>query len=190
MKKYLLLILLALFFSLPICEGADEFYVNPEASVTWTDTGGDELLDAGGLAADAVVMGSFSDLGSGAHAENFNIEVTIDGFDTAPVVGEAVDIWISTSNATTNFDGNPTTDPTTTAEGTMTTAQLDNSMRVGSLIVYSTTAGDELKTTFQNFSITSRYVSVIIHNNTADALLSTSDAHKIVLIPSSIQAQP
>ena len=188
MKKYLLLIALVLFFSIP-CEAQNKVYVAPETSITWTDTGGDELLDIGGQSAGAIDMGSFSDLGSGSHAELFNIEVTIDGFDTAPVVGETVDVYLSFSNATTNFDGNPTTDPTTSAEGTITVAQSKNTMAVGSLTVYSTTAGDELKATFQNVRITSRYVSVIVHNNTADALLSTSDAHKVILIPSPPEIQ-
>lgn len=189
MKKLLIVFVLMFLFCGSV-DAANKIYVAPEASITWTDTGGDELLDIGGQAADAIDMGSFADLGPGSHAESFNIEVTIDGFDTQPVVGKDVRLYLSFSNATTNFDGNPTTDPTTSAEGTITVAQAENNcLFVGSLIVYSTTAADELKTTFQNVIITSRYVAVIIHNGTADALLSTSDAHKIVLTPVPLEIQ-
>jgi len=161
---------------------ANKVYIAPETTITWLDTGGDLDCDLGGLAADGGQMGAYHDMGAASHAEQCEIELLIDGFDTAPVVGETVDLYLSFSNATTNFDGNPTTDPTTTAEGTMTTAQLKNCLFVGSVVVYSTTAGDELKSTFI-VRIPSRYVSPVVHNNTVDALLSTADAHSIKLTP-------
>jgi hypothetical protein len=162
----------------------NKLYINPETAIDWSDatTGGAELMDAGGLAADAVVMGSFLDRGAGAQPADYMYEVTIDGFDTAPVVGESVLFYLSFSNATTNFDGNPTTDPTTTAEGTMTTDQLRNVKLVDAASVYSTTAANELKVS-GIIHIPHRYVAPVLHNNTADALLSTSDAHKVVLTP-------
>ena len=176
----LAMLLFVLFLVVP-CQAVNKVYINPETAVVWTD-GGTEELDIGGQAADGIDMGSFLDLGSGARSEWYQVELLIDGFDTAPVVGESVDLYIAQSIATTNFDGNPTADPTTSAEGTITTAQATNTMFVGSVLVYSTTAGDELKATFI-VRLTSRYVSPIVHNNTADALLSTADAHSVTLTP-------
>lgn len=162
----------------------NKVYNNPETSRTWSDSGttSDELLDLGGLAANSVAMGSYWDRGAGARAMEYEFEMLIDGFDTAPVVGETVVLYFSQSNATTNFTGNPTTDPTDTAQGTMTLDQAKNTLLAGVATVYSTTAADELKVTGTVF-LTSRYISPVVHNNTADALLGTSDAHMITLTP-------
>lgn len=162
----------------------NKLYINPETAITWANSGGDELLDLGGTGggADGVVMGSFLDLGSAARSEFYMYELTIDGFDTAPVIGESVLLYLAFSNATTNFDGNPTTDPTTTAEGTMTTDQLRNVLLLDAASVYSTTAANELKIS-GTVRIPFRYVSPVVHNNTVDKLLSTSDAHTFILTP-------
>ena len=151
-------------------------------ATVWTDTGGDKLLDLGSLAADAVAMGAYLDLGASPRPTWHTFELLIDGFDTAPVVGETVLLYFSQSIATTNFDGNPTTDPTATVQGTITKDQLKNCLGPFIARVYSTTAGDELKITGK-VELLGRYVSPIVHNSTADALLGTSDAHKLTLIP-------
>lgn len=161
---------------------ANKIYIAPETVIEWLNTGGDLDMDLGGLAADGVQMGAYHDRGVNSQSHRWGFELLIDGFDTPPVVGESVDFYISQSVATTNFDGNPTTDPTPTAEGTMTVNQLKNTLYVASAIVYSTTAGDELKITGEVF-ITSRYFSPVIHNNTADTLLSTADAHSLKMWP-------
>lgn len=181
MKRIALFLVLTMLFCVP-AYAANKVYIAPETAIVWTDSGGDELLDLGGAAAGTSTMGSFADLGPSSRSEYYNFELLIDGFDTAPVVGESVDLYFSQSIATTNFDGNPTTDPTTSAEGTITIDQLKNCMFVGSAVVYSTTVTDELKST-GIVRLTSRYVSVVVHNNTADALESTSETHKVTLIP-------
>ncbi len=167
---------------------ANKVYINPETTITWLNTGGDLDMDLGGLAADAVQMGAYSDRGAAARAQDYAFELLIDGFDTVPVVGESVDLYFAQSNATTNFDGNPTTDPTAVAEGVMTTDQLKNTMFANSAIVYSTTAANKLKIT-GTVRLTSRYISPVVHNNTADALLSTADAHSLILTPIPIEIQ-
>ena len=159
------------------------------STTTWTDTGGDKLMDLGGLASDGLVMGAFLDLGASPRTTLYSFELTIDGFDTAPVVDEIVTLKFSMSNATTNFDGNPTTDPTTSAAGTITAAQSKNLQVFGGVAsVYSTTAGDELKIS-GIVELFGRYVSPVIENETADALLSTADAHTLILTPISQDIQ-
>lgn len=162
----------------------NKIYQAPETSITWTDatTGGDELLDMGGLAAGSLAMGSYYDRGAGSKAGKYRYQLIIDGFDTAPVVGETVSIYISQSDDGTNFDGQPTTAPTTTAEGTITADQVKNCLLVDTATVYSTTAGDELQVS-GIVELSGRYISPVPYNKTADALLSTSDAHKFILTP-------
>jgi hypothetical protein len=166
----------------------NKLYIAPETTIEWLNTGGDLDCDIGGLAANAVQMGAYHDMGAASHAEQCKIEMLIDGFDTQPVEGETVDLYLSFSDETTGFDGKPTTDPTASAEGTMTVAQLKNCLRVDSAVVVSTVAADVLKIT-AIVRIPARYVSPVVHNNTADALLSTADAHSIKLtkIPPEVQ---
>lgn len=169
---------------------ANLVYMLPETSFTWNNTGGGaaNLLDLGGLASGALAMGSFQDLGSGARSEIYQFEMFIDGFDTPPIVGETIVLYFSQSNSTTNFDGNPTTDPTVSAEGTITIDQAKNVTLAGIANVYSIVAGDKLKIT-GTVRLTSRYVSPVVHNNTSDALLSTADNHLITLTPIPPQIQ-
>ena len=159
-------------------------YQAVETARTWSDTGttSDELADLGSLASDGVVMGSYWDLGASPRADIYEVEMFIDGFDTAPVVGQIVELWIAQSNATTGFDGQPTTDPTDTVEGTMTIAQAENCTFACAARVYSTTAGDELQKR-ATVRLTGRYIAPVIINRTDDALLGTSDAHLITITP-------
>jgi len=163
---------------------ANKIYIAPETTITWTDTGGDELLDLGGLAAAGVAMGSFADLGAASRSEWYEAELFIDGWDSAPALGETVVLYFSQSNATTNFDGCPTTDPTTTAQGTMTADQIKNLGAPACIAtVYSTTPGLNIKARGV-IRLTGRYVSPVVQNNSAaDALLSTADAHTVKLTP-------
>ena len=55
-------------------------------------------------------------------------------------------------------------------------------MYLGSASVQTTTAADNLIISGL-VNIPFRYVSPVVHNNTADALLGTSDAHKFILTP-------
>ena len=161
-------------------------YQASETARTWSDTGttSDELMDLGGLVTDGVVMGSYHDLGASPRADLYEVELFIDGFDAAtpPVVGEVVELWFSQSNATTGFDGQPTTDPTDTVEGTMTIAQAENCTFACAVRVYSTTAADELQKR-ATIRLTGRYVSPVVINRTSDTLLGTSDAHMVTLTP-------
>ena len=169
---------------------ANEIYLVRGTPIVWTDSGGDEEMDLGGLAADATMGGSYYDRGASATNDEYEWELVIDGFDTAPVVGESVDLYVSGSNDTTNFDGQPTSLPTDTADTATgpTTDMLNNMHYVGSATVHSTTAADELIVR-GTCRITSRYFFPVIHNATADALLSSGDAHKLTMTPLYYQGQ-
>lgn len=168
----------------------NKVYVSPETARTWSDSGttSDELLDLGGLAADAVAMGSFWDRGAVPYSEWIEAEMLIDGFATAPVVGQGVVLYVAQSQATTGFDGAVSTDPTDTVEGTCTLNQAKNLLYVKAAVVYSTTAGDQLRVR-AIFRSAARYVSPVVHNDCADALKSVSDAHLITLRPIPPQVQ-
>ena len=155
---------------------ANKVYIAEETARTWTDTGGDYTLDLGSLAADAVRVGAQGDLGAAPRADQYQFKLVIDGFDTAPVVGETVDLYLAFSDGT-YVDGD-----VGTADAAGFTADLPNLMYAGSASVQTITAGDNLIISGL-VQITQRYVSPVIHNNTADALLGTADAHKFILTP-------
>jgi len=164
---------------------ASKSYQASETARTWSDSGtsSDELLDMGGLAASGgIACGSYWDLGASPRADTYEVELFIDGFDTAPVVGQIVECWITQSNATTGFDGQLTTDPGDATEGTATVAQAENCTHACAVRVYSTTAGDELQKR-QTVRLTGRYIAPIVINRTEDVLLSTSDAHMVTITP-------
>lgn len=154
----------------------NKVYIAPETALTWTDTGGDYTMDLGSLAAAAVRVGARGDLGAASRSEMYEWRVVIDGFATAPVVGESVDVYLSTSDGT-NEDGD-----VGTADAAGATADLPNLQYLGQAVVQTTTAGDQLIASGL-CRIGARYVSPVVHNNTADALNGTSDAHKFILTP-------
>ena len=155
---------------------ANKVYIQEETSKTWTDTGGDYALDLGSLAADGVRVGAQCDLGAAPRADQYIYKFVVDGFDTAPVVGKTVDLYLAYSDGTF-VDGD-----VGTSDAAGFTADLPNLMYVGSASVQTTTAADNLIISGL-VNIPFRYVSPVVHNNTADALLGTSDAHKFILTP-------
>ena len=156
----------------------NKIYNNPETTLTWTDTGGDNALDLGALAADAVRVGAQDDLGAAAKSSLYFWQLKIDGFDTAPVVGETIDVYLAYAHNTSSvIDGD-----VGASDAAGATVDLPNLHYIGSAVVQTTTAGDNLVIS-GIVEIRARYVSPVVHNNTVDALLSTSDAHTFTLTP-------
>lgn len=164
---------------------ANKIYVNQETAVVWTDSGGDYAMDMGGLAADAVRAGAQGDLGASPRASRYEWKLEIDGFDTAPVVGEELHIFLAFARDGDNtiIDG----DLGTTDAGSSTVV-LPNLLHIGTVTVQTTTAANELYIS-GIVEITARYVTPVVHNDTADALLSTADSHQFILIPSPPEVQ-
>lgn len=158
---------------------ANKVYINAETSIDWSDTGGDEIMDMA-LAANAGRVGEQRDLGSAARAEWYEWRLFLDGFDTAPVVGETVDLYFAQSDGT--YDDGPVTFQDASDSALASTNLLPNLFFAGSCTVRSTTAADNL-TASGVVRLTSRYVVPVVHNNTADALLSTADDHHLILTP-------
>lgn len=153
----------------------NKVYTQTETAQVFTDAGGDVVFDLGGLAADGVRVSAQLDLGAAPRADRYEWRLIIDGFDTAPVVGESCDCYLATSDGTY-------TDADVSGDGAGSVDDLPNLMYLGSAIVQTTTAGDDLVVSGV-VEIVARYVNAVVHNNTADALLSTADAHKFILTP-------
>jgi len=168
---------------------ANEIYLGRGTTIAWLNTAGDEQLDLGdgviGLA-DAVGVGSYHDFGAAPQPDEYEVVIDIDGFDTAPVVGETVDLYITESADASLWTGPEA--PADATDSTGATVRLPNLMYVGSAVVHTTTAGDNLTAKFV-FRSTARYIAPVVHNNTADALLITADAHRVNITPIYSQGQ-
>lgn len=158
---------------------ANLVYLKEQTAKTWTDTGGDYALDLGSLAAAAVRAGGEGDLGASPRARHYRWTLVIDGFDTAPVIGESVDLYLAFSHDATQATRDGDLSGT---DGASSTVVLPNLLFLGSVVVQTTTAADEIITSGL-VEIGHRYVTPVVHNNTTDALLGTSDAHKFILVP-------
>ena len=142
----------------------------------------DEELDLGGADGDAgdVCVGSYRDFGATPRAVDYRLDIFIDGFETAPVVGEQIDVYISESSDGSVFTGPET--PADTADSTGSTARLPNLLGPFPATVWSTTAGNNIVVSYE-FRTSARYLAPVVHNNTADDLLATADAHTITITP-------
>lgn len=162
---------------------ASKSYQASETSTTWTDTGGDKLLDIGGITNDAVKVGAYLDLGASPRADMYEVVVLIDGFSSNPTVDRVLEIYFTESLATTGFDGQLTTDPTASAHGSATIDQIRlNCRRLGEIKTYSTVSTDVLQKRFVT-KLSGRYVSPIVLNKSGTALASSSETHSVILTP-------
>jgi len=146
----------------------NKIYVARETPVVWSDTAGDLAITINNLAAAAGRVGAQKDWGAGSTSEWYEWRLTVQ-FETAPVVGETVDIYLSTSDGTEE-DGQ-----VGVADAALSAAdKLKNLHYIGSLVVDVATVDIDF-TASGICRITTRYVSPVIHNNTADNLQATND---------------
>lgn len=192
MKRLLVLMVCALAFAAPalavnnveVVIGTEQCWSDGEANCNSGSR--EEELDLGALAADGVRVGSYHDWGADPRTTRYGWCMDIDGFDTAPVVGESVDLYAAVSEDLTPWTGPEA--PADTTDGAGDENRLKNLTYLGSAVVRSTTAADNL-TVCGRVIIPQRYVAPVVHNNTADALLSTSDNHEVIFWPLTDQIQ-
>ncbi len=160
-------------------------YLSQETGTVWTDSGGDKLLDLGGLAASTgIKCGAYLDLGAAPRADLYQVVFFVDGLDSGTATaGQTVDLFFIQSDDATNFDGAPTTAPGASSEGTITVDQARNALYVGSVSVFTTTEADNLMQGRFVARFTGRYVAPVVINRTGATLNGTSDDHEVRLIP-------
>ncbi len=156
-------------------------YVARETPTVWSDTAGDLVMTLNNLAAGAVRVGARLDLGAGSTPKEFSFRLTVQ-FETAPVVGEAIHIYLATSDGTEE-DGQ-----VGTADAASDTDHLLNLRQIGVFAVTSTDADHDM-TVSGVCEIETRYVSPVIYNATADNLQATNDTGEFTLTPTPPELQ-
>jgi len=155
---------------------ADKVYIARETAIVWSDTTGDLVMTLNNLAASAGRVGARKDFGAGSTSQWYTWRLTVQ-FETAPVVGEVVQVYLSTS------DGSEEDGQVGTADAALDSSDtLKNLMLIGSLIVTSTDADHDM-TASGICRIPTRYVSPVIYNDTADNLQATNDTGEFTLTP-------
>lgn len=162
---------------------ANKIYRAIETTLLFADTAQteDAALTLSALAAGAARISLRYDF-SVSGSEELEWRATFQ-MGTAGVVGESIDIYISTSDGT-NPDGE---------EGAIdaalgSTDSLKNMQFVGSVIIDTTSIDTDI-TASGRFTLSAQYASVVVHNNTADALKTDTGVHgvKITRVPAEIQ---
>ena len=144
--------------------------------IVWSDSGADLVMTLNNLAAGVARIGAQKDLGVGATDETFTVRLTVQ-FETAPVIGETVDVYVSTSDGTEE-DGQEGV-----ADANLGTVEsLKNMILVRSLVVTSTDLNHDM-TVSGVARITTRYFSPVVYNNTADNLKATANVSEITFTP-------
>jgi hypothetical protein len=161
---------------------ANKIYRAIETAIRFKDTDATYTLGLKNLA--ATTGGRISkvvDRGAGSLPRLYRWKAVIQ-FETAPVVGEYVCIYLSQSDGT-NEDGN-----VGAVDAAMTAAQAANLTLIGIVRVESTNSDEDMIAS-GTFTIDERYFSIGVLNKTADNLQNTDDLSwvEVTPIPDEIQ---
>lgn len=155
---------------------ANKVYVAPGTAITFCDSGGDAVITLQNLAAGVGRLSARYDRGTGSLPARYHVRGVFQ-FETAPVVGEVVEVWIAESDGTYADGG------VGTADAALTAGQRLN-LKFAAITKAQTTD------TATNFiasgvvEIYSRYVSIGVWNaSAADALENTANACRVILTP-------
>lgn len=154
---------------------ANKTYVARETPIVWSDSAGDLVMTLNNLATTALRLGARKDFGAGSTAEWYTWRLTVQ-FETAPVVGETIPIYLSWS------DGSEEDGQLGAADAAADANSIKNMKQIGVLKVTSTDAAHDM-TASGVCRIPTRYVSPCIYNKTADNLKATNDTSEFTLTP-------
>jgi hypothetical protein len=154
---------------------ANKVYLVADGSaITFQDSGGTVTLTLQNLAFGAGRISARYDRGAGAKPQIAKWRAKVQ-FETAPIVGEAVDILLSESDGT-DADGTPGT-----ADAALTSDKRRNLEPIGRVVVDTTSVTTDIIAS-GTFLVTDRYFSLGVWNGSAgDNLENTANANVITV---------
>lgn len=155
---------------------ANKIYNAPETAVTFKDSGGDVVITLASLGAGAGRVSAQYDRGAGSKPALYKWRGVFQ-FDSAPAVGELVELYL--------FGGDGTVVDGTlgTSDAAMTTDKRRNGKLIGVVVVDTTSATTDIVGSGV-CEIFDRYVSLGVWNGSAgDTLEATANACYVVLTP-------
>lgn len=151
-----------------------------------------DQIDLTSLASDAARQSDQVDFTANLDLE-YVVAAAIE-FDTAPTAGETMDLYIAWSNDSTAADGNPAGISGSDAAYTGYSSNLANSLKqlqyVGSLVStvqIATTV--QVDTAIATITPRARYGTLVVHNNTSDALEGDAQEMAVRFTPLTTQIQ-
>lgn len=147
--------------------------------ITWTNTGGDELLNAKGLAAVTGRLGSFHDRGAGAAPGEYEVRVYT-SWVSNPTVDDALRVAVFQSDGTHSDAGVAYHD---TNDAALTLVALDAAPKqVGQVTAHTADTAEKGGT--WRIRVTSRYIAPGVYNTSAaKTLTDTNSVTAVVLTP-------
>ena len=146
-----------------------------ETAVTFCDSGGDAVLTLNNLAAGAARVSAQVDRGAGSKPADYKWRAVIQ-LNAAGTVGERVRIGIVESDGTL-IDGNAGA-----SDAVFVVAQSPNVKVIGIVTVPDTNAAENFIASGE-CTILDRYYSVVVINDTAEALKASANVSKVILTP-------
>lgn len=155
---------------------ANKVYVAQETPVTFRDSGGDVVLTLQNLGFGAGRVSARYDRNTGSKPARHKVRATFQ-FETAPIAGETLELYIFESDGT-SVDGN-----VGTSDAALTSANRNNGTFVGAVVVPSTATATDITASFTVY-IYSRYYSVGVWNASAgDNLKNTANVSFVTVTP-------
>lgn len=143
-------------------------------TITWTSSGGDKVLTLTSLATATGRMGASNDFGA-TFPERVRVELTVD-FNVAPTAGNVINVYWSSSQGGTNFDGECT--------GSDAAYSNTNDLRrlhwVGALSASNDT---DLQRASWVFFLPARYGLPVVFNNSGQALTNVGTDQTVKVTP-------
>lgn len=157
---------------------ASKQYFNPESAVSFKSSGGTILWTPTSLANGSARHADQWDRGSGAKPGLYVVSIRLKSSSTL-TVGNSARLYAAQSMNTSDIPGRiPSTD------GTIASAadRLRNLTLIGSVALDSTTNTDSF-VSLGLCELFGRYISLVLINDTGQALSSTATDHEIILTP-------
>lgn len=161
----------------------NKIYRATEAPITFRDSSGDVAMTLQNLAFGAGRVSAQYDRGAGSKAKLHEV-IGVFQFETAPAIGEAVEIYLFQSDGT-YIDGN-----VGSSDAALSSDKRRNGLLIGAVIVDTTSTATDIIARFADVPITSRYYSIGVWNASAgDNLENTANASRVIVTPNPDEVQ-
>lgn len=161
----------------------NKIYRATETPITFRDSSGDVVLTLQNLGFGAGRVSARYDRGAGSLAELHEV-IGVFQFETAPALGEAIEIYLFQSDGT-YMDGT-----LGTSDAALSSDKRRNGILVGAVIADTTSASTDIIARFQNVPISSRYYSIGVWNASAgDNLRNTANTSRVIVTPMPLEIQ-
>ena len=165
---------------------ANKVLIDPETTIEWRDSGGDETITLASLGAGVGRNGEFHDWGAAPRSLRYYLKFFCQ-FDATPVVGDTVLIFVREAGLTASIV-KPTNDD---GDGDIALSALD---KIRNLKLVTRLSVDEASTsgvmaveTF--FRTAARQFAPVVFNNSADILHSTAANNGVDITPVPFEIQ-